>query len=240
MKVSVVKRLLQARFVAAVALMAGIVAVVAAAHRSAETKIEQAVRSNFVAAGLLSRVQIEAERMRRFEKEMFIYAAAGDNRAKYVKEFDEAHRRLLALMNEAAAPSHKGFSDEERIEMLKWLEATAFYSHEFRRIAVQLDNGSLGAAGDAKGELTLTANKLIGAGKDRFRTLLDGTARMREAKERSSLAIHDEIRAIFRNLLGVLAGIAMLAVVGVAVYVLRRPAGATETARGSPLSVRGV
>jgi hypothetical protein len=234
------KRLFQTRFVAALALMAGIVAVVAAAHRSAEAKIEQAVRSNFVAAGLLSRVQVEAERMRRFEKEMFIYAAVADNRAKYVKEFDEAHRRLLALMNETAAPSHKGFRDDERSEMLKWLEATAFYTNEFRRIAVQLDSGTLGAPGEAKGELTLAANKMIGAGKDRFRTLLDGTARMREAKERSSLAIHDEIRAIFRNLLGVLAGIALLVVLAVAAYVLRRPAGTAGAHPRTPLSVRGV
>lgn len=231
------KRLIQPKFLAVLTVMVVIVSVVGLSHQAAEAKVEQAVRRNFVAAGLLSKIQVQAERMRRFEKEMFIYAAVPENRKKYVTEFGDAHTRLLGLLNEAAAPSHKAFSDEERAEMAKWIDATGFYTNEFARIATQLDNGG-GPLADGKGELSLAANKAIGPGKDRFRTLLDGAAKMREGKEQASLQISDDVKAVFRNLLLLLGGIAALVVGGMAAYVMRSPQGASSTrvrtAQGAP------
>ncbi|MFZ2989415.1 hypothetical protein, partial [Ideonella sp.] len=48
--------------------------------------VERAIRQNFVAAGLLSQVQVEGEKLRRYEKEMFIHVADGPKRSGYVKE----------------------------------------------------------------------------------------------------------------------------------------------------------
>jgi hypothetical protein len=52
-----------------------------------ESDVEQAVNGNFAAASFLSHLQLEGERLRRYEKEMFIYVANTEKRAEYVKEF---------------------------------------------------------------------------------------------------------------------------------------------------------
>ena len=74
------KRFLTPLALATAVLMALFVAIVSFANQRVERHIEQAVKHNFAAAGLLSKLQIQAERMRRYEKEMFIYAAVADKR----------------------------------------------------------------------------------------------------------------------------------------------------------------
>jgi hypothetical protein len=209
-----------------IVLMGGIVATVGLTNRYTERQVEQAVRQNFAAAGLLAKMQVQAERMRRYEKEMFIYAAQPDKQAKYAKEFDEAHAQLLRLQNETAALSHKGFSDEDRAAMAKWIDATTFYTTEFGRMVQAAKTAQQSAmTGEQRAELTLKLNADIAAGKDRFRELLDGTAKMREAKEAASLAIGSEIGAALRKVWLGLAAVAAAAVLFAALSMRRGAAG---------------
>jgi hypothetical protein len=201
--------------IATALVMAAFVAIVTFANQRVERDIAQAVKHNFAAAGLLSKLQVQAERMRRYEKEMFIYAAVADKRVKYVKEFDDAHTKLLDLQNQALASQHKGFTDADRAEMLKWAEATTFYTNEFRRTATTAE---LSTAAQAA-ELTVKLNNDIGPGKDRFRSLLDGATAMREAKEKASLEIHGDIQQSFTLLNWIVMALGLLVtVIGVAVF----------------------
>lgn len=213
----------------ALALVVGTaMAAVAWVNQTARDLVGQAVRYNFAAAGLLSRIQVEGERMRRYEKEMFIYAAQAESRAKYAKEFDGAYTKLLALNNEAAAQGHKGFTDEDRAQMAKWLDATAFYANEFRRLTVIAES----AAAD-QSTLTLTLNNGIKAGKDRFRVLLDGASAMREKKEQQAMAINDTIDEVFDRELLMMMLIGGTIVLGGAAWLLvLRPGAAGAAARG--------
>lgn len=190
-------------------LIALFVAVVSFANERLERDIEQAVKHNFAAAGLLSKLQIQAERMRRYEKEFFIYAAVPDKRAKYVKEFDEAHAKLLDLQNQAMASQHKGFTDADRAEVLKWAAATTFYANEFRKVAATAE---FATAVEQRAELTVKLNNDIGLGKDRFRAVLDGAAAMREAKEKASLDSHTDIQQGFDRLNWIVMGMGLLIV----------------------------
>ena len=104
-----------------------------------ERGVERAVRENSTAAGLLSRLQVEGEKMRRYEKEMFIYVAVPDKRNGYVKEFDTAYTRLLGLSNDMLAPSSKAFTNAERGEIAKWKLAATFYGAEFNKLAQRDD-----------------------------------------------------------------------------------------------------
>ena len=237
------KRLLNANFLGTVALMGALVASVMAAVVSAEDKVEPAIRQNFMASGLLARIQVQGEKMRRFEKEMFIYAAVPASRAKYVKEFDEAHVKLLALLTEASMPSAKSFSDEERQQIKGWAEATAFYTAEFLKIATAAETlGRQSTSPEDRAALTIKFNGDIKEGKDRFAALLNGAAKLREAKEQASLVINTEIDSVFRTLMLLVAGVAALAIVGAA-YILPSASGASAVrpaARRSqigPLSV---
>jgi hypothetical protein len=204
------KQLFKPGFAGIVLLMAIILGVVGSAIKLAESRIEQAVRQNFVAASLLARLQLEGERMRRYEKEMFIYAAAPTNRNKYVGEFDAASKRLLDLLNEAAAPSSRAFTDAERKEILGWIEAASFYGHEFSNIANKANSINLDTLpNDQRLSLSTKLNGDIKEGKDHFAKLLTGSSKMREAKERHSLQIGEEIDNVFRWLMLTITGIAV-------------------------------
>lgn len=203
-------------------------AAVAWVNQTARELVGQAVRHNFSAAGLLSRIQVEGERMRRYEKEMFIYAAQAEARAKYAKEFDGAYTKLIALSNDAAALGHKGFTDEDRAEMAKWIDATAFYANEFRRLTVSAESPAADPA-----TLTMTLNNGIKAGKDRFRVLLDGASAMREKKEQQAMAINDTIDQVFARELLLMMLIGGAIVIGGAGWLLlKRPGADGAAARG--------
>lgn len=196
-------------------VMAVFVTVVFFASQRVERDIEQAVKHNFAAAGLLSKLQVQAERMRRYEKELFIYAAVPDKRAKYLKEFDDALTKLLDLQNQALASQHKGFADADRAEVTKWAAATSFYSNEFRKVAATAEFATI----EQKAELTVKLNNDIGPGKDRFRTVLDGATAMREAKEKASLDIHGEIKAGFNRMNWIVMGMGLaVAAIGFVVF----------------------
>jgi hypothetical protein len=223
-----VNRQAKIQLVALVFIVGAAMAAVAWVNQTARELVGQAVRHNFSAAGLLSRIQVEGERMRRYEKEMFIYAAQAEARAKYAKEFDGAYTKLIALNNEAAALGHKGFTDEDRAEMAKWLDATAFYANEFRRLTASAEAPSADTAA-----LTLTLNNGIKAGKDRFRVLLDGASAMREKKEQQAMAINDAIDQVFARELLMMMLIGGVIVVGGAAWLLvMRPGAAGSAAHG--------
>ncbi|HSW25166.1 MAG TPA: hypothetical protein VLJ62_20565 [Burkholderiaceae bacterium] len=210
-------RFFNSRTLGVALLMGGIVVSVGLANQYVESRVEQAVRHNFTAAGLLAKMQVQAERMRRFEKEMFIYAATPDKQAKYAKEFDEAHTKLLTIQNQAASLQLRAFSEAERATMSKWMDATAFYTHEFgKTVATAKSAQQTALTPDQRAELTLKLNNDIGAGKDRFRALLDGSAAMREAKEAASLEINNEVSTILRRVWMALAVMAVAVTLGAA------------------------
>jgi hypothetical protein len=223
------QRFLTPSAVAASVAMAVFVIVVSIASQRVERNIEQAVKHNFAAAGLLSKLQVQAERMRRYEKEFFIYASVPDKRAKYLKDFDDAHTKLLDLQNQAMASQHKGFADADRAEVTKWTAATSFYSNEFRKVAATAEF----ASAEQRAELTVKLNNDIGPGKDRFRTVLDGATTMREAKEKASLDIHGEIQTGFNRLNWIVMGMGLaVAAMGFVVFA-RKKAQPGSTASGS-------
>jgi hypothetical protein len=201
-----------------------------------ESRVEQAVGQNVAAAAMLSRLQVEGEKMRRYEKELFIYAAVADKRDGYAKEFDGAYTKLLDLTNAMLAPSGSAFTDAERAEIVKWKEAAAFYGAEFAKVTrrAQAINPSA-LTTEQRLNLTVSLNDEIKDGKDRFRVLLKGTEAMREAKEKRSLALGDEMRSVFRQLrTGVLIGGLIAAALAVVTLRARRVVSAGQPVHGAP------
>lgn len=188
-----------------------------------ERGVERAVRENFVAAGMLSKLQVEGEKMRRYEKEAFIYVSDAAKRKGYMKEFDGAYGRLLGHLDTMLLPSGPYFSDDERKEVLGWKEAAVFYAGEMNALAARADSAD-GAAlpAEQRAVLTVQFNEGIKAGKDRFRVLLGGTDKMRTAKEEAAQQIAGEINATFQRLrFGVVVG--GLLVIGMVLTTLRAP-----------------
>lgn len=194
---------------------------IGAATAITDKTIEQGVRQNFAAAGLLAQLQLEGEKMRRYEKEMFIYVGEAGPRTKYVAEFDRSYSQLLALLDTLQAPSSDSFSPEDRAEMARWKDAALFYGSAFDKLShrAQVLDAEKSSA-EQRGPRTVEFNVAIAPAKDRFRELLDGTARMRAQKEAGAQRIAGEIGAALGRLrLGiVLAG---LGLIGLMLYLLR-------------------
>lgn len=206
------KRLFNTQTLFAIVMAIVLVAVVGFANQAAKRKVAQVATHNVSATSLLARIQVQAEKMRRYEKEMFIYAATPDKRAKYIKDFNDATVKLMDLQNDAAAAGHKGFTDADRAEVLKWKEATAFYTTEFTKVAGKAET----SVPDAN--LTVTLNTDIGPGKDRFREVLDGASKMREAKEKLSTQIGADIDRGFQWVMWAVMGMAALLVLAAAFF----------------------
>ncbi|MBL8344075.1 MAG: hypothetical protein JNN03_01395 [Rubrivivax sp.] len=203
-----------------------------------ERGVEKAIRRNFNAAGHLAQLQVAGEKMRRFEKELFIYAAVPAKRSGYAKDFDTAYGQLLVLLDQMLAPSGKEFDDAERAEILRWKEAAVFYAAQFDQLARRAaDAAQAATTSEQRVALTLELNDRIGPGKDRFRTLLDGSQKLRESKQAQSQEIAGELSALFGQLrLGVLA--ASLLIIGAAVLLWRRRPGAVRAAAAAPEAAR--
>jgi HAMP domain-containing protein len=172
-------------------------------------QINTAISRNFTAATLLSDVVIEAQKLRRYEKEMFIYAAVKDKREGYVKEWEGAFKIMMDTLINGAADARKNlFTPEETQQMKEWLDAAQFYEREFRKT---VDTARIQETAPPA-TLTLDLNTAIGPGKDRFRVLLNGALKMREAKEKDSAAISSSIGNSFKtqNALAVVLALAGL------------------------------
>lgn len=189
-----------------------------------ERSIEQAIRQNLTAAGQLAVLQLEGEKMRRYEKELFIYVANPERRAHYAKEFDSSYTKLLELVGTMQATGNKNFTDAERAEIAKWHQAAAFYGSEFNVLvnkANSVDARQLPV--DQQATLTVTYNEAIKAGKDRFRELLVGSGKMREAKEKHSQEVAATIRSTFDKLQLAAVGLGALLMVAILWLLRARP-----------------
>jgi hypothetical protein len=157
-----------------------------------------------------------AEKVRRYEKEMFIYAAKVEKRVKYVKDFNDA----------------------DGADILKWKEATAFYTTEFTKVAGKAETSAADPA------LTVTLNTDIGPGKDKFREVLDGASKMREGKEKQSQEVGADIRAGFDIALWAAVAVAVLMVLAAAFFFTpkaapRSDARMSQLRSGLPTQGRG-
>jgi hypothetical protein len=226
------KQVLSKSGVAVSLLVAALVAGVLWGTSDTERGVERAVRENFVAAGQLSKLQVEGEKLRRYEKEMFIYVADTGKRKGYMKEFDNSYGKMLVLLDSMLLPSGPYFSDEERKQILEWKQAAVFYAGEMTSLAARADASDASTlTSEQRIGLTLQYNEGIKAGKDRFRSLLGGTEKMRLEKEDGAQKIAVEINSTFRTLrIGVLIGGLLL--IGLVLSVLRgkKPAGEIKAA----------
>lgn len=188
---------------------------------STERQIEQAVRKDFTAAGYLSRLQVEGEKMRRYEKEAFIHINDSRQRQVYFNEFDGTYTHLLALLDGMQAPSSPTFTDADRSEMAQWKLAALFYGSQFTAL---LNQASLGDAdkttAEQRASRTLDFNARIADGKNRFPALLTGTERMRQQKEAGAQTIASDI-AYLLLMLRISIALSGLALAGLLLYLLR-------------------
>ena len=179
--------------------------------------VSDAINKNFNSSLLISRIAIEGNKMRRYEKEFFIYAGNIKKMVKYTGEWEDSYKNLKDMLTAAIENEQDVWSTNDIIELRKWDESLEAYAAGFRQVVTDVRSGKL------KG--TLAANAAIKDGKNAFRVLLNGASKRGETKFRSAQNSAFEIEENNEFLLYVLAVIAASGVL-LAIMLLVRVPGA--------------
>ncbi|HEY9068484.1 MAG TPA: hypothetical protein VIO33_26095 [Burkholderiaceae bacterium] len=220
---TMIRNLIKPATIANVALAVSLVAITDWGISSVRQEFDSSVTNDFAAAGLLAKIRLHGERMRRFEKEMFIYVANEKKREGYVSEHGDSYGKLLVDLDTALAPSGRAFTDAERAEMMKWKAAAAFYFGEFDRLANKARQMHLeGIGAPEAGRLSVEFNEQIKTGKDRFATLLNGAGEMRLKKEQQAQEATTRVGKTFSSMVWIVAGVVGVGGIGLQLLLARR------------------
>lgn len=168
-------------------------------ERSMRQQVETAINKNFAAVDTLEDMSVLGQQLRRYEKEFFIYVLDSAGRTKYNKEWSEAATKLNNTLDDALINRKKAFSQQDVATISTWKEAADFYFSEFRDIMRRADAGQITGDAAANTDPVRAANTMIGKGKDRFRTLLDGADKMKKTKSAESTALSASILESFKT-----------------------------------------
>jgi methyl-accepting chemotaxis protein len=205
--------------------------------RNTQTEVNIAVTKNFAAADKLAQISVDGQQIRRYEKEFFIYVNDEAGRAKYRKEWTGTFNALKTNLDTMQANKDGIFNATDVSAITEWNSALAFYAKEFNGIMTKADAGNIvppvvieEPKPGVKGAVvvppapnlaiaTKLANEMIGPGKDKFRSVLDGAEKLRKAKATDSAANVAQITKLFSDAKLVSIGLFALALL-IALYLM--------------------
>jgi methyl-accepting chemotaxis protein len=205
--------------------------------------IDQAINAHH-ASDAVSRLAIEGQKLRRFEKEYFIYADNPKKREKYSSEWHDSYAKLkegLALL--LSRESRWSASDKAKAET--WDDSLNAYASGFHKVEAAVISGFI--------QGTLDSNKAIQEAKNKFRVFLKGTASEVEAKLRQARQASTQLQNNFATVqtvlivlsfTGLLIGAIILFTVpgSIAGPITELTESVTDISKGNitrPVSVRG-
>lgn len=206
------------------------------AIEDAESSIVESTRKNTVASSELSALSIQAQQIRRYEKEYFVWVGNKAKREGYEREWREAHSKIDETLERMAKGSDGAFNLEDIKKVDEWRAASDFYSAEMEKIFAAVNKrellspGAEGSSGNGEALQPVVqtsyrsdeVNDMIKAGKDRFSAgLIKGVAAMSEVKTKDTLALAGIAQNLFSNLfVGVMFTVFIGALVAVSLGVV--------------------
>ena len=205
--------------------------------------INQAIDAND-ASNAVGRLAIEGQKLRRYEKEYFIYADNPKKREKYSSEWQESYAKLkegLALLL-----SHESsWSESDKAKADTWDDSLNAYASGFHKVEAAVTGGII--------QGTLDANKAIQDAKNQFRVFLKGTAAEVETKLGEARHASTQLQDNFANVQKLLIGLSFTGLLIGAVILFTIPGSiarpiteltesVTDISKGNitrPVSVRG-
>ena len=115
----------------------------------------------------LSGLSAAAQKIRRYEKEFFIYVQNPTKRAKYAGEFADAGVEIESYIKRLRDIFTVNRRDGELAKLQAWQDATRFYTGGFEQIVAAVEVGTIAGV--------LEANAAIQPYKNEFRVVLSGT-----------------------------------------------------------------
>jgi methyl-accepting chemotaxis protein len=122
----------------------------------------------------IGEIAIEGQKLRRYEKEYFIYIENIEKREKYMREWTSAHQSLQSKLVAIDIDDSGIWATEDKSNAGQWSKASNTYYEVMTNLNIQVKNGSING--------TLKANSAIKDGKNAFRLLLNGTEKLLQDK----------------------------------------------------------
>jgi len=148
-------------------------------------RIDKAISGDFSSSILISHMAIEANKLRRYEKEFFIYIGDQEKMDKYENEWQESYNSLEVMINQALDEKTGRWSVEELQEVEDWLVSLKGYGHGFHLVMNNVRDGAI--------QDTIAANSAIKNAKKRLKKLLAGTSSGSESRYIRATEIAREI-----------------------------------------------
>jgi methyl-accepting chemotaxis protein len=140
--------------------------------------VDTAVDRDFHASVEIAHIGVEAQKLRRFEKEYLIYVGSPSNRGKYLAEWKEASETVRKGVNHIIENKDKSWSQADISAAREWQQSLDAYVSGFMAVVAAADNGQITS--------TLQGNDAVREAKDAFRLLLDGTTKSINQKFQSA------------------------------------------------------
>lgn len=146
--------------------------------------VQQIIREHDI-SNQLSGLAQAAQKIRRYEKEYFIYVQNEERRTEYFEAFQKTRQeinRFIGLLKRKYSVANQGRQQELIAE---WAEATEFYAAGFERVHERVLNGEITGV--------IEANAAIKDAKNRFRIVLSGSRDAIDQQLRRAKSEADEV-----------------------------------------------
>jgi methyl-accepting chemotaxis protein len=184
--------------------------------RSSEQLVTRSINEDFNTSLAISSMAVEGQKLRRFEKELFIYANSPERRTAYFREWTDSFRNLENMIQTARADTSGAWTPADRKNLETWAASLETYGKGFRGVAINLETGNI------KG--TLAANEAVADAKNAFKVFLEGTEKGGAAKLDSAKLAAAEISRNFGVLNKIVFGTAIMGLLVMFAIILFVPA----------------
>jgi HAMP domain-containing protein len=147
--------------------------------RSINNQLTENLASGVATTAEVGAISTEVQKMRRFEKEYFIYVDNADKRRGYDADVRKASGVITESLTRMMNNRDRRYSEAQVAKFKKWEADLAFYTQQFIAVVNKVENGEI------KG--TVAANAAIGPGKDRIKDLIDGSAKFGGEMQKTAL-----------------------------------------------------
>ncbi len=132
------------------------------------TEVGNTVRQNTVASSKLSELAVQAQQIRRYEKEYFVYVSNQAKRDGYIKDWLGVADKIDQNLNFLSANKEAGLSKAEVAEVGKWKDAANFYGEEMKKIFASVNGragevAAIAAASASASAAEATSKKAVAA-----------------------------------------------------------------------------
>jgi methyl-accepting chemotaxis protein len=189
--------------------------------------VEEAVDKNQMAVVELDSLTTELQKIRRYEKEYFIYIGDAIKKSHYEYEWSTALKTINDMLDKMQSNKTQLFSDADQKSFDRWQLAVSFYAKEFAKIVNHYsDIKKFGEkAAQATAMHSVQANSMIKTGKNKLSEVMKEVSSMSRARAEKSHLIIEDIEETFSMVKWLSIGFTLLAMLIAVVLVVKVPGG---------------